>query len=156
VTILAAVAIAVAFGTAQTGLINTEAFAVMGEIGRLLMELFSTTGSGWYLVLSMLKELLKWLAGILVMMTSVTVGAVITKRLKLLVAVGIYYGANMVIGMISGFVSVFSMMAPVVWNLSQQTTLVIGAVIDLLLQLGLILGGYFLSTYLMRKKLNLP
>lgn len=156
VTTLAAVVIAITFGTAQTGLVNTEAFTVMGEIGEVFIELFRTVGSEEYLVLTELKELFKWLAGILLMMTSVTVGAIITKRLKLLVAVGIYYGANMVIGMITGFISIFSMLAPTVWGISQQMTLITGVVIELLLQIGLALGGYFLSTYLMRKKLNLP
>ena len=37
-----------------------------------------------------------------------------------------------------------------------EVMLNVGAALEILLQVGLLLGGYFLSTYLMKHKLNLP
>ena len=39
---------------------------------------------------------------------------------------------------------------------AEQSMKNVGAVLEILLQVGLLLGGYFLSTFLMKHKLNLP
>ena len=86
-------------------------------------------------------------------MTCITVGAVLAKKHKILTAFGVYYGLSALMGMIS---TTFTFLASAVVLGNGQGLLLAGNGIQMLLQLGAAVGGYFLSTHLMKHKLNLP
>lgn len=151
-----AVGIAILFGTAQNGTINTEILRTLEFTVSEFSWFFGVEEYEGYLFMHFLKAIAAWLATTVVMMTCVTVGAVAAKRHKLLAAIGIYYGANIVINGITGVVSFAVMIMSAATESYYKSVLIGGAVVEVLLQIGLILGGYFLSTYLMKNKLNLP
>ena len=154
--VFTAISIAVLFGTATDGIINTESLRYFDFTFSEFMLVFGEDTYEGYLTLSFLKTLVAGLASTVVMMTSVTVGAVAAKRHKLLAAIGIYYGATVVINAISGALSFFVMLFSAASESYYEVMLNVGAVLEILLQVGLLLGGYFLSTFLMKHKLNLP
>ena len=92
-----------------------------------------------------------FLAEIVVLMLSVTIGSVIAKKHKILASVGCYYGINLVLSFVSGICSLamaFAAEANAGWIMglfgSNSVILLIVAV-----------GGYFLMHFLADKKLNL-
>ena len=152
----AAVNIALLFGTAQEGILSTEILDLSGAIFTGFEDLYSALGYEHYMITNLIRSVISVLASTIIMMTSVTVGAVAAKRHKLLAAIGIYYGATVVINAISGALSFFVMLFSAASESYYEVMLNVGAVLEILLQVGLLLGGYFLSTYLMKHKLNLP
>lgn len=89
---------------------------------------------------------------IVIMMLSVTIGSVAVRKLKVLAAIGVYYGINVVLSLantiimvVSGFLS--SSSADFYGRFNVYPTI-------MLLILGT--GGYFLMHYLTNRKLNLP
>jgi hypothetical protein len=151
-----AVGIALLFGTAQDGMINWEIFESLDFAVSGFDWIFGVEAYEGYLFMSILKSVAAWMATTVIMMTCVTVGAVAAKRHKLLASIGIYYGVNIVINGITGVVSFLVMLMSVASETYYKSVLTGGAVVEVLLQIGLMLGGYFLSTYLMKNKLNLP
>ena len=92
-----------------------------------------------------------FLAEIVVLMLSVTIGSVIAKKHKILASVGCYYGINLVLSFVSSVCSLamaFAAEANAGWIMglfgSNSAILLIVAV-----------GGYFLMHFLADKKLNL-
>ena len=154
--VFTAISIAVLFGTATDGIINTESLRYFDFTFSEFMLVFGEDTYEGYLPLSFLKTLVAGLASTVIMMASVTVGAVVAKRHKLLAAIGIYYGTTVALNTISGVISFFSMMLATVTENHIAVMLNVGTVLEILLQVGLLLGGYFLSTHLMQRKLNLP
>ena len=154
--VFTAISIAVLFGTATDGIINTESLRYFDFTFSEFMLVFGEDTYEGYLPLSFLKTLVAGLASTVIMMASVTVGAVVAKRHKLLAAIGIYYGTTVALNTISGVISFFSMMLATVTENHIAVMLNVGTVLEILLQVGLLLGGYFLSTHLMKRKLNLP
>lgn len=154
--VFTAISIAVLFGTATDGIINTESLRYFDFTFSEFMLVFGEDTYEGYLPLSFLKTLVAGLASTVIMMASVTVGAVVAKRHKLLAAIGIYYGTTVALNTISGVISFFSMMLATVTENHIAVMLNVGTVLEILLQVGLLLGGYFLSVRLMQRKLNLP
>ena len=104
-----------------------------------------------YLWVSLVNIPAGFLAEIVVLMLSVTIGSVIAKKHKILAAVGCYYGINLVISFVSGICSLAMAFAAEVnagWIMglfgSNAVLLLIVAV-----------AGYFLMHFLADKKLNL-
>ena len=92
-----------------------------------------------------------FLAEIVVLMLSVTIGSIIAKKYKILASVGCYYGINLILSFVSGICSLamaFAAEANAGWIMglfgSNSVILLIVAV-----------GGYFLMHFLADKKLNL-
>lgn len=92
-----------------------------------------------------------FLAELVVLMLSVTIGSVIAKKHKILAAVGCYYGIHLVLSFVSGISSIamaFAAEANAGWIMglfgSNSAILLVVAV-----------GGYFLMHFLADKKLNL-
>lgn len=92
-----------------------------------------------------------FLAEIVVLMLSVTIGSIIAKKYKILASVGCYYGINLVLSFVSSVCSLamaFAAEANAGWIMglfgSNSAILLIVAV-----------GGYFLMHFLADKKLNL-
>jgi len=95
-------------------------------------------------------------------LTCITVGAVLAKKHKVVMAFGAYYVLNMVISTVSSTAS--SLLGLSEWERAFISST--GTVLEMMtrqvlmvtvpLELTVIVGGYFLSTWLMKKKLNLP
>ena len=114
-------------------------------------------GYDFYTLSSIILSVVGSLYTIVMMMTSLTIGSVLVKKLKLLASVGIYYGINMAVGVLE---SVLMMIPTVIISASytEDYYYYLGGVmlVSAVIYLGLAVGGYFLSTTLMKKKLNLP
>ena len=80
------------------------------------------------------------------LMLAVTIGALIAKKHKILTAVAVYYGINMVTTVVQSF---FAMTA----TFSQNLSWLLGSTV--LVSLVMAVGGYFVMHYLINKKLNL-
>lgn len=80
-------------------------------------------------------------------MLSVTVGAILAKKFKLLAAVAVYYGISIVRSFICGIGIIFT--AETTKNMMQVFSLYN------VVALVTIVGGYFLMYYLIDRKLNL-
>lgn len=118
-------------------------------------EVVTTRGYGLYTVLMYLLVALSPLYAISMMMGCLTVGSVLVRKYKILASIGIYYGLNMVVSGITStltsFITLRSIDADnffVVYNTA--------SVCQLVLMVGVTVGSYFLSTHLMKNKLNLP
>ncbi len=99
-------------------------------------------------------------SNILLLLMCITVGAVIVKRAKLVLGLGIYYGANAVVVCIF-YIGIFigSVAAGAAYEISDTAILIIFHALLLLggaLFSGLGIGAYFINKNLINKKLNLP
>lgn len=100
---------------------------------------------------SILSGIVSYLSGIMITLTCVTLGAVIAKKHKLLAAMGIYYGYSLVVNILSAVLMVSYVVAYSEGGLAQSNY-----VYEIIAQLLLAVGGFFLSSWLMDRKLNLP
>ena len=147
--VFASFCLMILFGTAETGLVNYEAIESIVEM------FWEMTGESLLTVLINLLHMLFSLAyGLVMAMTCVTIGAVIAKKHKILAAFGIYY----VISMISGVIYSVASFAVVITGAAGggDYSFIASYLCQILMQMVMIAGGFFLSTYLMEKKLNLP
>ena len=156
-TVIAAVLMVFVFGFAEEGLFNTEGMRTLQTFLGSIEE-FAGEQVALRAVLRVLQVLTGLVSAPVIVMTSITLGAVVAKKHKIVAAVGIYYGINMVTStlttMVTTAVSVSSVMAGTAFDAETYSMgILVG---QLLLQTGLAVGGYFVSTALMRKKLNLP
>lgn len=94
-----------------------------------------------------------FLAEIVVLMLSVTIGSVIAKKHKLLAAVGCYYGINLVLSFVSGISSIATAFAAESQANDGWIMGLFGSNTAILLVVAV--GGYFLMHFLADKKLNL-
>lgn len=117
-------------------------------------ELFAQDSYAAYQLLSMVYTAISWLVSPALMMTCITLGAVLAKKHKLLAAVGVYYGLNMVISTVASMAEVFVVMDE--YYMYDYSGVLPVVAVQIAVQLALGVGGYFLSTWLMDKKLNLP
>ncbi len=153
--IVAGVTLFSLFGTAAEGLVNLNAlsFDWVGEIigfyaGGLGFQTFD-----WVVIF--LRAILSIIASCVLYTACITIGATVSKRRKVLVAIGIYFGVNSAVSIITN-IATFS-----VWFLADYMTLDtttvwdLGSAVQALLHVVIIVGGYLLTTHLMKKKLNL-
>lgn len=136
------------FGTAEEGIINPK---VISSMSQWPSELWDALISDWQFIQ---VGIISPVYTLVMVMTSITIGAVWAKKHKILAAFGIYYA----IGMINGIISTVITIAVAV---AQESGNAISALDEIYLtrmlgQLVMIIGGYFLSTHLMKNKLNLP
>ena len=137
---------------------QTELRMMLQEIlGLWRDEVASEPGFGTYQVLSGISTLINPVYTVVLLMTSITMGSVLAKKHKILATIGLYYCITFAISMVESSLSVvpyffmlndYSAQPYVYTSISLVTTMV--------LQVVLCFGGFFLSTRLMRKKLNLP
>lgn len=119
-------------------------------------QLQAMEGYAAYQMLSMALAVVRWFSSPVTIMSCITMGAVLAKKHKIITAVGLFYGLSMLTGVITGMAEY----ATILDSYTEQgmygpgTQLVV--IIQILLQVGLAVGGYFLSIHLMDKKLNLP
>ena len=124
----------------------------------------SMQGFGAFLGLSILEIFVAPVYAIVLLMTSITLGCVLAKKHKILATIGMYYVINMVVNIVSSIISMVPTILLVFNGMNDNDAfmdryfvymaLTVG--LTLLLQVGLAIGGYFWSTYLMKHKLNLP
>lgn len=146
--LLLCIGIIVLFGTAEQGLVSGDVPQI--SFGEIFAEEF---GSG-YIVLNCLNMIVSFLTGPVILMSCITIGAVAAKKHKILMAVGMYYIYTMAMSMGRGVVEGYSMMEAL--RSESNTAIYVSVAGELVLTLSAAIGGYFLSTHLMKNKLNLP
>ena len=113
-----------------------------------------------YSVLLTVQVVFKPVYGIVLLMTSVTLGAVIAKKHKIWTAIGMYFGIQLAVGIVESILSavptLMLLFAGLMGGENYLYNLSVTAGLGIALQVGLSIGFFFLSTNLMRKKLNLP
>lgn len=122
----------------------------------LVEEGWLQTGAPMYYVMTALQSVITPIYSIMLIMTCITVGSVLVKRMKLLLSIGIYAGFTSVVALltqISVYVPTFVAMYDYEHYFYWMS---IPMALQLVLQLTVIIGGYFLNIHLMKKKLNLP
>ncbi|MGM9590795.1 MAG: hypothetical protein ACI3V0_11595 [Faecousia sp.] len=117
------------------------------SLGKAMSQLWNSFVKNWDVLLSLgLSAILAGLSQLIVIMLSVTIGSIITKKHKILAAVGVYYG----IGIVRSFVCGISMLNAVfVEDVTRAFS-----VYDLV-ALVTIVAGYLLMYHLIDRKLNL-
>ena len=129
--------------------------ALLETISGLRNEMATMPGYGLSQVLSVIVALLSPLYIITVMLGCLTAGSVLAKKHKILAAIGLYYATSMVTSIVTSTLSgVLSLTMIRVENLYVSANIV--TTVELILMVGVIVGGYFLSTHFMKNKLNLP
>ncbi len=109
-----------------------------------------------YGLATVLSGIVSTLSGVVLPMTCLTVGASIAKKHKILASFGIYYGISMVMSWIQGMMNLTAifdtaLMNPDAYMEQMMNQLIVTTVIQAVLAV----AGYFVSTWLMKKKLNL-
>ena len=104
-----------------------------------------------YVMMFLLNALTGSVCELVLLMLSVTIGSIIARKHKILAAVGVYYGMNVIISMVSSFtmaMGAFSGADGKLWILRFfGSTWVLMTVVSV--------AGYFLMYWLVDKKLNL-
>lgn len=164
VTVFAVIFLVILFGTAKEGLVNKDIFQILEQL-RMWIDMVDwgsmaeALGAGYHVAggLYLLQLLLSPFYALIVPMACITVGAVLAKKHKILAAVGVYYGLNMVVSIASSMMtvipSIFFTFNP---NSDGSGYFLTVTLLSFLLTAGLTVGGYFVTTYLMKHKLNLP
>lgn len=133
-------------------------FPSLWEVLPLAMEnlwrLFSGE-TGTFLGLLLLEVVAGVLNSTVMMMLAVTIGSILTKKHKVLAAIGVYYGINMVMSLITSVLGVVLGLS--VYSSQSSSMDVLSSM--MLMESGLFLivavGGYFLMYALVHRKLNL-
>lgn len=149
-------------GTAQEGLFNDDIVEAFGSLGIFMdgigEEFTELMGAG-FVPLLILNVLVVPLFSSVIAMTCVTLGAVVAKKHKILAIIGISYGVNMVLSILLSVVTYLPLFIAVIIDPSMESPMLyitLTLILTFLLQAGITVGGYFLSTRLMKNKLNLP
>lgn len=150
------VALVVLVGTARGTLINTVLLHELAQMLPIIFEDLIPLGEvipASYLVAMGLQALVAPFYPLFIPMACITIGAVLAKKHKILASFGIYYGVNFVIGNLSSVASIFPMLfLPDGGVLSYYT---VSAYLELALTAAMTVAAYFLTTYLMKHRLNL-
>ena len=149
-------------GTAQEGLFNddiVEAFSSLGIFIDGIGEEFTELMGAGFVPLLILNVLVVPLFSTVIAMTCVTLGAVVAKKHKILAIIGISYGVEMVLSILLSVVTYLPLFIAAIIDPSMESPMLyitLTLILTFLLQAGITVGGYFLSTGLMKNKLNLP
>ena len=154
------VCMALLFGTAQEGLINTDIFGSLSEMAEIFSDLtwadlFEEGQSVIYVVLMVLQLLITPFYALFIPMCCITMGAVLAKKHKILASFGMYYVVNFVVGIITSVATIVPSLF-LLGNGSEDIFLLASTGIEVFVTLALTLGAYFLTIHLMKHKLNLP
>ena len=150
-------------GTATQGLINQDIINNFDSVEKVWKGVSSILGEivgDGYGIIMLLTLIITPIFSVVLSMTCITLGAVVAKKHKILAAIGISYGASIVLSIISSVVtslpSFLLLGKPNPGMEDFQVFYTISGVLQLVIYVGVIVGGYFLSTSLMKNKLNLP
>lgn len=148
-------------GTSTSGFINMELIRELRSLKFILPEMaeaYSEILGDSYGFLTLISILISPVYNVVLAMTCITLGAVVAKKHKILAAIGIYYGANTVLGILSSAITTVPSLMFIGNDglASSDLYFTLTMVAQLLIYAAVIVGGYFLSTKLMKNKLNLP
>lgn len=125
--------------------------AEFNSFSRAFTQFQAESSDSTYIVLNLLSTLVSFISSVVIIMTCVTLGSVLAKKHKLMAAFGIYYLYSMVYSVAhTAIISTTIAFAEFSSDLNSVLLIEIG------IQSVLAVGSFFLSTYLMEKKLNLP
>lgn len=128
-------------------------YPIMEDVSEMLGTEALPDGYGLVMLLSRIVSVV---FGVVMPLTCLTVGACVAKKHKIMAAFGIYYVISMVMSFLQGVMQMASMFGNVVYSEEDFMQLEMeNAVIAMAAQLIVAVAGYFLSTGLMKKKLNL-
>lgn len=133
----------------------TEGFSTMTWIDDLSGMLdFSDYTDYWYIYV--LQAVISPLYSMIAALTCLTVGATAAKKHKVLTAFGAYYALSFVVGILEGLMtSGITEAYANSWFTADGPFMAQMTALSLALQLAVAVGCYFLSTWLMKRKLNL-
>ena len=124
------------------------------QVQKVFLEMMENTVGKQGILLWLSQIILSWLFSGVITLTCIVLGASWAKKHKLMTAFLIYYGISFILQFITGIltavVALASMQSENITLLMQNTTLCTAAV-----QLVLMICGYFLSTHMMSRGLNL-
>ena len=120
----------------------------------ILAEMNEATGG--FFTISYLLNIISWIYSLIIPLTCITIGCLLTKKYRVLTAFAIYYGLQLGMSLISGVLSVIVSVTGFVSNSENNGLYWFSIIIPYVLQLGLAIGGYFLMHRMVSKKLNLP
>ncbi len=145
------------FGTATDGLVQTEVLEIFRDLFDIPWEQLLANGDmANLLVLYGIYILVSPLYSLTMILTSITIGAVVAKKHKILMAFGVYYIISAVVSTINSVVSIVPMTTVGLLSQDLIKTYYSSLMGQLLTIFILTSVGYFVSTYLMKNKLNLP
>ena len=129
----------------------------MDYYGDLYQDPLTQEAYDLYMGMNLLYIIVSVLTSPALMMTSITLGAVLAKKHKILAAIGVYYLMSMAIGFLTSFSSVLLTLNGAGMLTSEYyTALAASAGWQAFVLIALSVGCSFLSVWLMDKKLNLP
>lgn len=111
---------------------------------------------GGYLAVQILVTVSSWLYAVIVPLTCISLGCLLSKKYRILISFAIYYGLQMAVSMVTGVISVIITVAGLAAGNEGDGLIYLSMVIPCVLQLGLAIGGYFLTHRMVKNKLNLP
>ena len=158
-TVITAVAVIVSYALICLAVVDgLDKMGVM-EMFDEIMEMFTSEYD--FTALTIIQTVVGALYSIVVALTCVTIGAVAAKKHKVLAAFGAYYAISFVTSTVSSMLTVATSVNNMDYYLSAGTDVVYQATVQnmvftIVWELLLMVGGYFLSTWLMKRKLNLP
>lgn len=136
------------------GLINSQFIEDMKLAIREMQEIFQYDFYGsipkYSIPLQIAASVVEFISQNIVVMTCVTLGAVVARKRKLLGAVGAYFCYSMIYSALSGWLITPSLMGEAGWTLNTYH------IIMIVYMLVWAAGGFVLSCWLMKRKLNLP
>lgn len=133
-----------------------DEYITYSTIQEVFQELTGVFGDG-YMVMQVFSALSSAVYSLVLPLVSITIGALVAKKHKILAAFGIYFGINMVISTLTGVLSIFTFVSDsLISYASDSFTYIFSTLIPALVNLALGIGGYFLMHYLVKNKLNLP
>lgn len=112
-----------------------------------------------YVAVNAVNTVVSAIYAVVIAMTCITLASTWVKRNRILLAFGLCYGISQVVGILESTLSVFTLFGSEQdWLYGDVTTIYNESIVStvmILVRLGLIAGGYILSTHLTKKKLNL-
>ena len=138
------------FWIADFGVIPEE----IKEIFALVFEDVGAIFPDGYWVLTAIATVVSGIGSIIIPITCLTLGATLAKKHKILAAFGVYYGLSVAIGVVESVLTVAVSIGTLMSG-DEMTLMYTTSLTTILLQLGLAVGGYFLTTHLMKNSLNL-
>ncbi len=148
------------FGTSSTEFFNTEALAIITE----LSEMFDFWVFGDAIaIVYVISIIVQGLFSLAVALLAITVGAIITKKYKIIAAIGINYAittaASLVSGIFSTVITYICYGDPFGLQVSfyddSAATLIMSLLIVSVLYLGFGIAAYVVTHYILKNKLNL-
>ncbi len=160
--IAAVITFVAAFGSLFAG------FLCIGDMGKYFIEVLKeipqlmTVSDGIMatiqMALTLVTYLLAFLTSIVTIHASITIGAVIVKKFKILAAIGIYYAINFGMSILVSFAqnvpSLLIVFSPTDFTIGMVQIII--QLLQIIIYTTLIIVGYKYSIKLMDEKLNLP